>query len=190
MTNKKSNRLSNKLNWFVWFPYPSSWLKAFFIMIFLNVIMFIVRMITTKGYLNAVIINNPPMFVFLVIFALLAPIPLITFTHHILHLFFSEYISAIQTPEMQNTRGMKIQIFSWWEGLYGWLVIAISIIIATALWTFLLPLFLSLEPATRYAWLITIFSITSLFSAALLYQFEYCFKRRLLFINLNINKSN
>ena len=190
MKKQKSNKLSNKLNWFVWFPYPSSWLKAFFIMIFLNVIMFIVRMITTKGYLNAVIINNPYMFAFLVIFALLAPIPLITFTHHILYLFLSEYISAIQTPEMKNTRGMKIKIFSWCEGLYSWLVIVISIIIASALYTFFLPLLVVLEPATRYAWLITIFSIASLISAALLYQFEYCFKRRLLFVNLNINKSN
>jgi phosphoglycerol transferase MdoB-like AlkP superfamily enzyme len=97
---------------------------------------------------------------------------------------------------MKNTQGMKVKIFSWWEGLYGWLVIVISIMIASALCTFILPLFnlnysIKVAQYTSYQkQIITIFGIILLVTAALLYQFEYCFKRSLLFINLNTNNSN
>ena len=136
-----TKQVKNKLNWFVWFPYPSSWIKALSLIIFLNVIIFIVRIILISGFRISVIINSPHLLVLFGVFSLLIPIPIIAFTHHLLHLFLSKYISAIQTPEMKNTRGMKIKIFSWWEGLYSWLVIVISIMIATAMSIFLLPLF-------------------------------------------------
>lgn len=180
---------SNKSNWYVWFPYPSSWIKALFLTIFSNVVIFIVNITAITGYLTAVIINSPHTFIFFGIFALLTPIPVIAFAHHLLHLFLGKYIPGIQTQEMENTQGMKIKIFSWWEGLYGWLTIVISVMIATALCTFLLPLF-NLDFTIRVAkytyyqkQLITIFGITFTIVAALLYQFEYCFKRRLLFVN-------
>jgi len=186
----------NKSNWYVWFPYPTSWMKALFIMIFLNVLIFIIRVTATTGFLTAEITNKPNTIVFFGILALLTPIPVIAFAHHLLHLLLGKYISAIQTPEMKNTQGMKIQIFSWWEGLYGWLIIIISTMIATALCTFLLPLFnldFSIQVAnytSSQEQIITIFGITFILAAALLYQFEYCFKRRLLFVNLNLTKSN
>lgn len=190
MTKQKSNNLSNKLKWVVWFPYPSSWIKALSLIIFLNVIVFIVRITLISSFRISVFINSPHLLVLFGTFALLTPIPIIAFTHHVLHLFLSKYISAIQTPEMKNTRGMKIQIFSWWEGLYGWLVIIISIMIATAVSTFLLPLFdldFSIEVSQYTSYqkqIITIFGILILVTSALLYQFEYCFKRGLLFVNL------
>lgn len=186
----------NKFNWYVWFPYPSSWIKALSLIIFLNVIIFIVRITAITGFLTAEITNSPNTIVFFGIFALLTPIPVIAFAHHLLNLFLGKYISGIQTPEMSNTQRMKIIIFSWWEGLYGWLTIIISTMIATALCTFLLPLF-NLDFSIRVAnytssqkQIITIFGIILLVTAALLYQFEYCFKRRLLFVNLNTSKSN
>ncbi|MEM6399113.1 MAG: hypothetical protein AAF757_02615 [Cyanobacteria bacterium P01_D01_bin.116] len=191
-----TKQVKNKLNWFVWFPYPSSWIKALSLIIFLNVIIFIVRIILISGFRISVIINSPHLLVLFGVFSLLIPIPIIAFTHHLLHLFLSKYISAIQTPEMKNTRGMKIKIFSWWEGLYSWLVIVISIMIATAMSIFLLPLFdfdLSIKVAQYNSYqkqIITIFGIIILVTAALLYQFEYCFKRGLLFVNLKIDKSN
>ncbi|MEL7241275.1 MAG: hypothetical protein AAGM40_02855 [Cyanobacteria bacterium J06573_2] len=192
MTKQKSN----KLNWFVWFPYPSSWIKALFITIFSNVVIFIVRITLISGFRISVIINSPHILVLFGVFSLLIPIPIIACTHHLLHLFLSKYISAIQTPEMKNTKGMKIQIFSWWEGLYGWLVIVISIMIASAMSIFLLPLFdldLSIRVAQYTSYqkqIITLFGILILVTAALLYQFEYCFKRGLLFVNSKIDKSN
>ena len=185
----------NKLNWYVWFPYPSSWLKALFITIFLNVIIFIVRITAITGFLTAEITNSPNTIVFFGIFALLTPIPVIAFTHHLLHLFLDKHIPGIQTPEMKNTQGMKVKIFSWWEGLYGWLVIVISIMIAAALCTFILPLFnlnysIKVAQYTSYQkQIITIFGIILLVTAALLYQFEYCFKRRLLFVNRIDNRN-
>jgi quinol-cytochrome oxidoreductase complex cytochrome b subunit len=90
---------------------------------------------------------------------------------------------------MKNTQGMKVKIFSWWEGLYGWLVIVISTMIATVLCTFLLPLFdldYSIKVANYTSYqkqIITIFGITFIIVSALLYQFEYCFKRSLVFVN-------
>ena len=104
-----------------------------------------------------------------------------------------------QTSEMKNTQGLRIKIFSWWEGLYGWLVILVSILIATALSIFILPLF-NLDiftPTAQYTsyqqQLITIFGIIFLVTAAFLYQFEYCFKRNLILVspvNNQIIKNN
>ncbi|NJO28247.1 MAG: hypothetical protein HC874_12390 [Richelia sp. SL_2_1] len=185
MTKQKLSRF----HWYVWFPYPSSWIKALFITIYLNVIIIIVRMTVIIGYLTAEIVDKPHTVIFFGIFALLTPIPVIAFTHHILHLFLSKYIPGIQTLEMKNTQGFEIKIFSWWEGLYSWVVIVISIMIATALCTYLLPLF-DLDyriPVHRYTYsqkkIIAVFGIIFIIAAALLYQFEYCFKRNLLFNN-------
>ncbi|NJN09895.1 MAG: hypothetical protein HC815_18645 [Richelia sp. RM1_1_1] len=185
MTKQKLSRF----HWYVWFPYPSSWIKALFITIYLNVIIIIVRMTVIIGYLTAEIVDKPHTVIFFGIFALLTPIPVIAFTHHILHLFLSKYIPGIQTLEMKNTQGFEIKIFSWWEGLYSWVVIVISIMIATALCTYLLPLF-DLDyriPVHRYTYsqkkIIAVFGIIFIIAAALLYQFEYCFKRNLLFTN-------
>ncbi|MEL6456944.1 MAG: hypothetical protein AAFQ91_01665 [Cyanobacteria bacterium J06621_15] len=147
------------------------------------------------GFLTAEITNKPNTVIFFGIISLLTPIPIIAIAHHALHLFLGKYISAIQAPEMKNLQGMKIQIFSWWEGLYGWLIIVISTMIATALCTFILPLYnVDMLPVARYSYeekqLITVFGVIFMIAAALLYQFEYCFKRGLIFVNLKIDKSN
>ncbi|MBE9212503.1 hypothetical protein IQ247_07210 [Plectonema cf. radiosum LEGE 06105] len=191
MTKQKLSRF----HWYVWFPYPSSWIKALFITVYLNVIIIIVSMTAIIGYLTAAIVDKPHTVIFFGIFALLTPIPVIAFTHHILHLFLRKYIPVIQTLEMKNTQGFEIKIFSWWEGLYGWVVILISMMIATALCTYLIPLF-DLDyriPVDKYTdsqkKIITVFGIIFIIVAALLYQFEYCFKRNLLFHN-NIDHKN
>ncbi|NEU83524.1 hypothetical protein G1O98_32060 [Nostoc sp. UIC10630] len=126
--------------WPLWFPYPSSWLKALILNLFLSFIIFILSNPGKVGYRITYLVQSPELFAILTILLILSPIPIISFTHHFLHLLISHFISEIQAPEIGRTKGLFPGIMSWWEGLYAWLVIAISTLTAAFLSTMLLSL--------------------------------------------------
>jgi len=185
-----------KFQWSVWFPYPSSWLKAFILAVFLRVIIFFVEITGKVGYRIADFANSIELLVVFIILSLLSPIPVITFTHHILHLFLARFLPAIQTREIGKPHGLIPGIISWWEGLYGWLVIVISTLLAFLIFTLLLPFFnLSFakypENYTPFEEnIIVIFIITWLIKAALIYQLEYLVKQRFISVYFNINQTD
>jgi len=188
-----------KLQWFqwcAWFPYPSSWLKAFILAVFLRVIIFVVEMTGKVGYRIADFANSIELLVIFIILSLLSPIPVITFTHHILHLFIARFMPVIQTREIGKLHGLIPGIISWWEGLYGWLVVVMSTLLAFLVSTIFLPLFnlnyaKSPDNYTPFEKnIIVIFAIFWLTQAALIYQLEYLVKRRLISAYSNINKSD
>ncbi|MEH2315570.1 hypothetical protein [Nostoc sp.] len=175
-----------KFCWPLWFPFPSSWLKALILTLFLSVIIFIVNNAGKVGYRIAYFIQSPELFAMFTILLLLSPIPIISFTHHCLHLLISRFISEIQAPEIGRTKGLFPGIMSWWEGLYAWLVIAISTLIAAFFSTILLPFFnlsyaKSIEDYTQMQNnIIVIFGLFQISGMALTYQIEYLVKRRII----------
>ncbi|MFN6438012.1 MAG: hypothetical protein RMY35_014080 [Nostoc sp. DedSLP01] len=103
-----------KIYWPLWFPYPSSWLKAFILaFFFLKVIMFVINRTGNVGYRIAYFVNSPELFVMFTILLFLSPIPIVSFTHHCLHWFVSKFISEIQAPEVGKTEGLLPGIMSW-----------------------------------------------------------------------------
>ncbi len=130
-----------KFYWPLWFPYPSSWLKALIMTLFMRVIIFIVQNTGRLGYDIIYFVHSPELFFIFTILLILSPIPIISLTHHCLHLLISRFISEIQAPEIGRTQGLLPGIMSWWEGLYGWLVIAISTLISFLFYIILIPLF-------------------------------------------------
>ncbi|MFN6485147.1 MULTISPECIES: hypothetical protein [unclassified Nostoc] len=117
---------------------------------------------------------------------MLSPIPIISFTHHLLHLLISRFISEIQAPEIGRSKGLFPGIMSWWEGLYAWLVIAISTLIAAFFCTMLLPLFhISYTKPVEYYTriennIIVIFGLFYISAGALTYQIEHLVRQRII----------
>ncbi|MEH2147360.1 hypothetical protein [Nostoc sp.] len=175
--------------WPLWFPYPSSWLKALVLNLLLSAIIFLLNNPGKLGYRVAYVVNSPELFAIFTILLLLSPIPIISFTHHCLHLLISRFISEIQAPEIGRTQGFLPGIMSWWEGLYAWLVIAISTLIAAFLSTILVLLFnpsyaREIEYYTQVQNInnniILIFGLFYISTGALGYQIEYLVRHRII----------
>ncbi|MEH1961782.1 MAG: hypothetical protein V7L05_18245 [Nostoc sp.] len=175
--------------WPLWFPYPSSWLKALILTLFLRVIIFLVTNTGKLGYRLAYFVNSPDLFAIFTILLILSPIPIISWTHHCLHMLISRFVSEIQAPEIGRTQGLLPGIMSWWEGLYAWLVIAISTLIAALFSTILLPFFnLSYARQIEYYTqiqnvnnnIILIFGVFYISAGALTYQIEHLVRCRII----------
>ncbi|MEH2182067.1 hypothetical protein [Nostoc sp.] len=200
-----------KFYWPLWFPYPSSWFKALILTLFLRVIIFVVKNTGKLGYDIVYFVHSPKLFFIFTILLILSPIPIISLTHHCLYLLISRFVLEIQAPEIGRTQGLLPGIMSWWEGLYAWLVIAISTLIAAFFSIILLPLFYpsydkQIEYYTRIENInnniILIFGLLYIFTAALIYQIKYLVRCRIISasyinrkkdntesnINLSINK--
>lgn len=175
-----------KNHWPLWFPYPSSWLKALILAFFLRVIIFIIDSTSKVGYRIAYFVNSLELFVMFTILLILSPIIIISFTHHCLHLLLSRFIPEIQAPEIGKNQGFFPGIMSWWEGLYAWVVIVISTLIAILFSTIFLPFFnitytQSLEYYINFQnKIVVIFGCFYVFAAALVYQIEYLVRQRII----------
>jgi hypothetical protein len=177
-----------KSNWPAWLPYPSCWLKSFFLMFLLRVILFVAEILAKVGYNLSRLVSSPELSVIFTTITILSPILVIAFTHHYLHLFLGRFISEIQAPEIGVVKGVIPTLMSWWEGLYGWTVIILSTFVAALLCTILLPLFnLSyvkiVENHSEFEQQIkVIFGIIYLFTGAFIYQIDYLVRHRLISI--------
>ncbi|MEH2356397.1 hypothetical protein [Nostoc sp.] len=175
--------------WPLWFPYPTSWLKALVLNLFLSAIIFILKNPGKLGYRIAYFVRSPELLAIFTILLILSPIPIISLTHHCLHLLISRFMSEIQAPEIGKTQGLLPGIMSWWEGLYAWLVIAISTLIAAFFCTILIPLFYSsydrqIEYYTQIQninnSIVLIFGLFYISAGALIYQIEYLVRHRII----------
>jgi len=177
---------SQQSRWPVWLPYPTCWLKSLIISIFLQFIIYVAQMIGKTGYFLANSVRSIELLVLFSIITIISPIIIIALTHHCLHLVLSRFLPDIQTPEIGITKGFIPKLMSWWEGLYGWLVIILSTLVSIFICTLLLPFFnlnylQAVEDYTDFQRrIIVIFGITWLIQGALLYQIEYLVRNWLL----------
>ncbi|MDZ7995314.1 MAG: hypothetical protein RM022_003220 [Nostoc sp. EfeVER01] len=178
-----------KFYWPLWFPYPSSWLKALILNLLLSTIIFVLKNPGKLGYHITYIVKSSELFAIFTILLMLSPIPIISFTHHLLHLLISRFISVIQAPEIGRTKGLLPGIMSWWEGLYAWLVITISTLVAAFFCTMLLPLFYqSYDRQIEYYTqiqninnsIVLMFGLFYISTGALIYQIEYLVRHRII----------
>jgi len=174
----------HNLHWPVWFPYPTSWLKALTLVMFLRVIIFVIEKAGKVSYNIISFTKSLELAVVLSILIILAPIPVIAFTHNFLHLIISQFISKIQAPEIGKIKGFFPGLISWWEGLYGWLVIIISGLIAFLFCTLFLPIFNINynQPIIYYTeyqrYIIGLFGFFYISVGSVIYHLEYLVKRR------------
>ncbi|BAY46154.1 hypothetical protein SAMD00079811_37620 [Scytonema sp. HK-05] len=174
-----------------WFPYPSAWLNALILSMFMTGLLALTRRSNGLDSYFAKWSDNPELLTVLVILLLILPIPAIAFFHHF---FIGRLIPAIPGERTNNIKGLVPGLISWWESLYSWLVFVLSTLIAILLSTPFLPLFqLNYEKILDtynqpHKNLQAIFAISWILSAAIFYQIEYLFKYRLIFADAISNE--
>lgn len=189
--DRKEIRKEKPNLWPAWFPYPTSWIKAIILFGFLSVIVVVIRFTGTVGYVLARMAASPEPLIFFIILALLSPILAIAIAHHILHLFVGRFVPSIQSPEIARHQGLLPGLISWWEGLYGWLVIFLATLILAAGIMGIAAIYLPFSNFSyeniRYDYssgnekqVLAGLSAIWIVCAAGLYQIEYLFKRRLM----------
>ncbi|HEY9666851.1 MAG TPA: hypothetical protein V6C91_08595, partial [Coleofasciculaceae cyanobacterium] len=116
--------------------------------------------------------------------ALMSPILVIAVAHHFLHRVLDRYAPNTRSLGMSNVEGFLPTLMSWWEGFYGWMVIALALAVSSMIEVILSPL-----PHSFYyllAWwdeLRDLFTLPTLYrvvTAAYLYQFEYLVRHHLM----------
>ncbi len=162
-----------------WLPYPRSWMSAVFLSIIAGGLSTAATKIAEFGFYLAK--HSPRLDFLFVIFAVLSPILFIAVAHHWLNIIMDRV-----APDPQSTRPTEIGFFpgliSWWEGLYGWVVITLSIMITVGLLGFLFPTFNFILFISNWHKLENFFTLQTLFwvtVAAYFYHFEHLVRQRL-----------
>ncbi|MBD2770605.1 hypothetical protein [Iningainema tapete] len=172
-----------------WFPNPSSWFSALILCVLMGGIVSILR--RNENLLLNLPSDRPEQLTITLIFLLLLPIPAIAFFHHF---FLSRLIPAIPGEKVNQPQGFIPGLISWWESLYGWLVIVLSSLSATLLFSPLLPalklnyqtiIYGNSQPQRNIQ--IT-FALIWLTIAAIFYQIEHLVKLRLVFGDSSSNE--
>lgn len=163
-----------------WFPYPRSWMSAVFLSIIAGGLSTASSKIAEVGfYLGR---HSPRLDFLFVIVAVLSPIFFIAVAHHWLHIIMDRL-----SPDTQSIHPTEISYFpgliSWWGGLYGWVVIILSLMITVGFLGFLFSYFNFINFISNWHKIQSFFTPQTLFwvtTAAYLYQFEHLVRQRLL----------
>lgn len=162
-----------------WFPYPRSWMSAFFLSIIAGGLSTASSKIAEFGFYLAR--HSPRLDFLFIVLAALSPIFFIAVAHHWLHIIIDRL-----TPDTQSVPNTEIRYFpgmiSWWEGLYGWVVITLSLMITVGLLGFLFPYFNFYRFISDWHKIEKFFAPQTLFwvaVAAYLYHFEHLVRQRL-----------
>ncbi len=169
-------------NWPTWIPNPTSWMGAILLILLVRGIAVVIRIIVEYGY--SLLEISPKLRIFLYFSALLSPILVIAVAHHLLHLFLDRYAPSSRSPGMSPVEGFLPTLMSWWEGFYGWMAIALAIVVS-----FMIEILFSRSYNSLYhllAWwdelkdLFTLPTLYRVITAAYLYQFEYLVRNHLM----------
>ncbi len=136
---------------------------------------------------------SPKMQILLYFALLLSPIPVVAIAHHWLHVFLDRYSPNTRSPELGKIEGIFPGLMSWWEGLYGWMTIALAMLLSG-----MIRFLFFLSDDSLYEMLgwwdelrnfFTIYTLIRVVTAAYLYQFEYTVRHHLIAIGA-ANQSN
>lgn len=178
-------------NWPSWIPDPNAWTSAILLILLTRGLAVVLKVIVEMG--DFLIHPSPKLGFLLWICASLSPILLIAIVHHWLYRFLDHYYPTTRSPEMAGTDGFFPGLMSWWEGLYGWMVLSLSLLASNAILIVILP-----TPKLVYNiydfWaqkgnLLTVSTLLQVIAAAYLYHFEYLVRQHLLSVD-SINRFN
>ncbi|NJR61885.1 MAG: hypothetical protein HC769_25485 [Cyanobacteria bacterium CRU_2_1] len=111
-----------------WFPYPSSWLNAILLAFLTGLVGYVMQGLIWTGFGMSVMVDAPEPVIIMSVVAILSPIVVIAAVHHIIHLFLTQFAPKLQAPEIGKTTGLFPGLFSWWEGLWSWMTMMVSIL--------------------------------------------------------------
>ena len=161
-------------NWPAWIPNPTAWMSAILLILLFRGISVVIRIIFQLS--EPLMAISPKLRILLYFAALLSPILVIAVAHHLLHMFLDRYAPHTRSPGMRATEGLLPSLMSWWEGFYGWMAIALALVVSSIIQVIFFPSFNSLYE--RLAWwdelrdLFTLPTLYRVITVAYLYQFE------------------
>lgn len=169
-------------NWPTWIPNLNAWMSAILLILLVRGIAVVIKIMAQYGY--SLLEISPKLRIFFYFLALLSPILVIAVAHHLLHQFLEWYAPSHQSRGMGRAEGVFPTLMSWWEGFYGWMAIALAIVVS-----FMIEILSSRSYNSLYellAWwdeLKDLFTLPTLYRvviAAYLYQFEYLVRNHLM----------
>jgi hypothetical protein len=167
-----------------WIPNFNAWISAILLLLIIRCMKFALReFLELTGYKIIQLLSfNRPVALYLLI--ILSPIVVIAIAHNLLHIALDLFFPDIQTPEMSTRKYWFPGLMSWWEGLYGWLAIYLTMIISTILLTIIFsPAYYLSEINLWWNGNIKLFSplmLIQLVNVAYLYQFEQLVRQHLI----------
>ncbi len=173
--------------WYDWFPYPTSWLKAFILCFVFAFIIGSIRITGRLTYALAILADSPEILILFGIIALLSPILIIAVVHHSFNLFIGRFLPFWKGSKIGIDKIFPPGLLSWWEGLYGWLAIVLSTMITMLAMAVFMSFFdfnyERIEYLSNYGydWKIEgLFSLIWFVSVAYIYHLEQLVRRRAL----------
>jgi hypothetical protein len=112
-----------------WLPYPSSWLNALLLAGLMSGSVFLVQHLYGNILVRAARTGGFGFAALMINFIILSPILNIAFVHHWIHLLLSRFAPSLQAPEIGKVSGFMPTLFSWWEGLMGWTVMMVALLV-------------------------------------------------------------
>jgi hypothetical protein len=167
-----------------WIPNFNAWMSAILLLLILRFIKFALReFLEYTGYKIMQLLSfNSNLALHLLI--ILSPIIVIAIAHNLLHIALDLFLPDIQTPEMSTRKHWFPGLMSWWEGLYGWLAITITMIVSTILLIMIFsPAYYLSEISLWWYGNLKLFSpliLIQLVNIAYLYQFEQLVRQHLI----------
>lgn len=115
----------------LWIPNFNAWMSAILLLLLVRGMKFVLRGALNNLSYEMLNLLSSKSHVVLYFLVLLSPIVVIAIAHNLLHLFLDQYVPDVQTPEVPERQSLFPGLMSWWEGLYGWLAIAMTMILST-----------------------------------------------------------
>jgi hypothetical protein len=186
-----------------WIPAPRSWVNAIALFLLLAGFDYLVSSLYSYLWPFLLIIWNfllevAPWLLYTLVYVgvlliSIFPILLISFLHHWLHQFLDNFFPESKIPGEDEVKGLFPNLFSWWQGVYGWLVVNLSTTIAIYILAIFLPStqLVNAEAPSVYALTAKIYNVFStgisipkliiqIILAAYLYQLEFLIQQKLI----------
>ena len=167
-----------------WVPSFNAWMSAILLLLLVRGMKYMLRVIlkhTDYHFLKMLSLNSHAL---LYLLAVLSPIAIIAIAHHILHVGLDLFFPDTQTPEMSGRKYWFPGLMSWWEGLYGWMAIALTMIISTIIGVIIFsPNYYLSEMTDWWLGMKNFFNplmLIRLVCVAYLYQFEQLVRQHLI----------
>ncbi len=171
-------------NFPAWIPNFNAWMSAILLLLLVRGIKFVIRAIsehTNYRIFSMLWLNNH---IALELLIALSPIIVIAIAHNLLHIFLDLFAPDIQSPEMSVRKYWFPGLMSWWEGLYGWLAIALTIILSSLVGIIFFSRLYYLSAIDEWWFGTSNFinppSLIRLICVAYLYQFEHLVRQHLI----------
>jgi hypothetical protein len=174
----------------LWFPNVQSWISAMILALISGLLITGMYNIVQMTRLFDVVPPRLELFVWML--ALLSPITIVAFGHHLLYLLIDRFSPGTRPQGTEAVTGFWPSLSSWWEGLYSWAVMILATILCIGIGGLLLPdkivnqgfygVFQMLADLNKLKYLFSPSFIIWVLSSAYLYQFEFVMRRHFAFI--------